>query len=113
MKNISRRFGVSVHASGHGEPVRASRRRQPETRTLVGVKMVEWLLTNTMDGGLGWVFDHCCTDKAVLPPVDRLSMLYFTCAYSPVLSRCLELCMENRNRGKRTLVLCESPWVQQ
>ncbi|KAL8371040.1 hypothetical protein RB595_001067 [Gaeumannomyces hyphopodioides] len=80
--------------------------------THCGVEVASQVRQYSVDGPLSWIF--CCWNQNpnLIPPLERQAMLYFILAESPVATRILEIVLDKKKNGKRTLILLGSPWDQ-
>ncbi len=78
----------------------------------LGAAHAEYLRDN-VDGGLAYLFAMLCRDKAVPIPRGRTEMAHFVMYDSPVLHRMAQLVHENWKKRERTLIVVNSPWLQQ
>lgn len=80
----------------------------------IGVEHLQELLSFDQNAGLDYFFSLTCLDPAVNSPMGRSGWLYWLCATSPILSRCLELAYRYVLQDKERIVLyVDSRWIQQ
>ncbi len=79
----------------------------------LGTDHVERLIADCDDGGLSWMYSVLSTDDNSIAPTGRCEMVHWITAESPMLTRCLEIALANKERGRRTLFMVNSPWMQQ
>ncbi|KAK1754219.1 hypothetical protein QBC47DRAFT_403605 [Echria macrotheca] len=104
------------------EYVKAPRRATKDARTdthsgsapILGAAYIEILQALGVDGGLGYLFALNCNDGRALPPLaDRASMGRYCMSDSPAMWRTVELVLDNKDEGRKTLVLCHNQTIQQ
>ncbi|KAI6466191.1 hypothetical protein MCOR17_004880 [Pyricularia oryzae] len=78
----------------------------------LGSVTVDALIQYSGDGPLSWVYSKTCTDPRTLPPSGRAEMIHFMLSESPLIARVVEICMEEKKRGQRVLVMTPNPWIQ-
>lgn len=80
--------------------------------THCGVEVVAQVRQHSLDGPLSWIY--CCwnQNRNPIPPLERVPMLYFSLAESPIATRILEIVLDKKKERKRTLILLGSPWDQ-
>lgn len=80
----------------------------------VGVKHIEELLSLDKNAGLDYFFALTCLDPDVISPAGRSGWLYWLCATSPILCRCLELAHRYVHLQKERLIIyVDILWIQQ
>ncbi|KLU89299.1 hypothetical protein MAPG_08273 [Magnaporthiopsis poae ATCC 64411] len=80
--------------------------------THCGIEVVASVRQHSLDGPLSWIY--CCwnQNRNLIPPLERVPMLYFSLAESPIATRILEIVLDKKKERKRTLILLGSPWDQ-
>ncbi|KAK3311372.1 uncharacterized protein B0T15DRAFT_507940 [Chaetomium strumarium] len=95
------RKATKAHLTSKGKPAR------------LGTELVQRIVHDCSDGGLSWVYATLNRDPDHMPPSERPAMTHFAMADSPSLAFVLKTCLEYKEKGKRVLVVVNSPWIQQ
>lgn len=90
---------AKAHLSSDGAPAR------------LGAELVDRIVHHSSDGGLGWVYATLNQDPDHIPPTERPAMTFFGLADSPVFTFIVKKCLEEKEKGKRALVVMNSPWM--
>ena len=86
----------------------------PRKGPALGTEEMDQLINLDMDSGLSYYFTATVYDKRCsAPSADRGAMLQYVLADSPILYRTVYLCLANKKRGRRTLVVVYSQVIQQ
>lgn len=73
----------------------------------LGVDTVNKLILLNFDGGLSYMFTHLTIDAHLIPPSDRVNMVYWALRESPMFAWTVRKCAESYNTRKRVLVVAE------
>lgn len=92
------------------EKLRAS--EASEIPVVVGADLVQYLLQGDTNSGLAWFYNIPRKDSNTIAPFDRVSMLRWAVAESPILIQALDLLVRWVSReNKRVLIFVDTPWT--
>ncbi|EAA30998.3 hypothetical protein GE21DRAFT_8671 [Neurospora crassa] len=79
--------------------------RGDDEEATLGVDTVNKLIQLNFDGGLSYMFTHLTIDAHLIPPSDRVNMVYWALRESPMFAWTVRKCAELYNTRKRVLVV--------